>query len=81
MATKIRVPDAFTSADECAIDRALEAMHPPIEVHTGILLLIAEMAAGNALRELKRFTSERKSLSSDKWSVFDSAVPNHLNGK
>lgn len=40
------VPDVFTSADECAqaIETALAAMDPPIEVYEGIIKLIAELA-------------------------------------
>lgn len=39
--------DAIHDVDERAraIERALEAMHPPIEVYDGILLLIAEFAS------------------------------------
>lgn len=43
---KKAIPDLFVCADECAkaIEEALEAMDPPLEVFEGILRLIAEFA-------------------------------------
>lgn len=43
---KVTIGDVFTSVDECAraIEGALVAMNPPIEVYGGILRLIAQFA-------------------------------------
>ena len=40
------IPDAFTSVDECAraLEDALAAMDPPIDVYEGILKFIGELA-------------------------------------
>lgn len=41
--------DVVRNADECArvIEKALETMDPPIELHAGILRLIAEFTVGD----------------------------------
>lgn len=58
MATKKqRTGSAIPSVEECAyaIEMALEAMDPPIEVFRGILRLIAEFAKSQGERQKGRF--------------------------
>lgn len=58
--------DVIRDADECvkALEKALEAMHPPIDVYEGILCLIAEFVSyGKALRRFRASYTATRLLS------------------